>query len=221
VIKKLILLSLIIFVASGQSVFAKTMYTSDITEISVRQGRDTSYPVIKTLKSNEPVTVLESSNGWSKIQLPDGKEGWLISSYLTDKAPPSPTAPEAGKKMEQITLQLEATGAENERLKKEIQSLKAQLDNNLKNLANLQASVDGNPADSEEFLALKAKLNTISAEAKEKTDKIKELEKQLAGVGKDPGQYKCYLYLFLAGAGVLLLGMMIGSSAKRRRSSLL
>jgi SH3 domain protein len=221
VIKKVILLILIVLVAWAPAVFAKTMYTSDVTEISVRQGRDTSYPIIKTLKSNEPVTVLESSDGWSKIQFADGKEGWLVSSYLTDKTPGSAASPEMEKKTDQMALQLKATGEENERLKNDIQSLKSQLDINMKNIGDLRASTNPNPVESEEFLALKAKLDQISAESQEKTHRINELQQQLAEMGKNPSDYKCYLYLFLAGAGVLLLGMIIGSSTKRRRSSLL
>lgn len=218
---KIMLLSLIILIAWGTPVFSTTMYTSDITEISVRQGQDTSYPVIKTLKSNEPVTVLESSHGWTKIQLPDGKEGWLISSYLTDKKPGAAAPSEALKNMEQIQLQLTAAEEEKERLKKEIGSLKSELDINMKSLADLRASANGNPVESEEFLALKAKLDQASADANDKAKRINELEEELASAGKSSSEFKCYLYLFLAGAGVLLLGMMIGSSAKRRRSSLL
>jgi signal transduction histidine kinase len=120
-----------------------------------------------------------------------------------------------------MQLQLKAAHEENERLKKEIQSLKSQLDTSMKSLADLRASANGNPVESEEFLALKAKLDQISADAKDKANRIIELEEQLAGAGKSSNEYKCYLYLFLAGAGVLLLGMMIGSSTKRRRSSLL
>jgi SH3 domain protein len=220
VIQKVIA-TLIILIAWGQPIFAKTMYTSDITEISVRQGKDTSYPVIRTLKSNEQVAVLESSNGWSKIQMSDGKEGWLVSSYLTDKHPGNAASPDAEKKTDQISLQLKAAGEENERLTKEIQTLKSQLDINMKNLADLRASTNGKPMESEEFLALKAKADQLTADAKEKAGRINELEQQLAGSGKNPSEYKSYLYFFLAGAGVLLLGMIIGSSNKRRRSSLL
>ncbi len=220
-IKKSICFSGVILIAWISTIFARTMYTSDITEISVREGRDTSYPVITTLKSNQPVTVLESINGWSRIQSADGKEGWLITSYLTDKMPGSAAAPETARKMDQMALQLKGAGEENERLKKEIQTLKSQLDTSNQALSELRASATENPAGSEEILSLKARLDQISAEAAEKTKKIQFLEQQLAGGGDNASQYKCYVYIFLAGAGVLLLGMMIGSSAKRRRSSLL
>jgi SH3 domain protein len=220
VIQKMIAF-LVLLLAWGLPVSAKTMYTSDITEISVRQGRDTSYPVIQTLKSNEQVNVLESANGWSKIQLPDGKEGWLVSSYLTDKAPAFASSPESEKKMDQMTFQLKTAGEENDRLKKETQDLKTQLDNNLKNLADRRHSSSQNPLESEEFKALKTKSENLAAEIKKKADRINELEQQLADSGKNPGEYKYYVYMFLAGAGVLILGMIIGSSTKRRRSSLL
>lgn len=210
-----------VLLAWGPAVFAKTMYTSDITEISLRQGRDTSYPIIKTLKSNELVTVLESSNGWSKIQLADGKEGWLVTSYLTDKTPGSAPSPETEKNMDQMALQIKTTEEENERLKKEIQSLKTQMDSAMKDPGDLRGSTNPNPVESEEFLALKAKLDQISAESQEKAHRISKLQQQLADAGKNPSNNKCYLYLFLAGAGVLLLGMIIGASNKRRRSSLL
>ena len=201
--------------------FAKTMYTSDITAINVRQGNETKFPIIATLKSGQQVTVLESAQGWTKIQLPDGKQGWLITSYLTDEKPADSQPLPLNKKTEEIQQQLNAALKENEALKKENEALKSQLQDSMKKLSYTNVANAPNPKDSEEFLSLKAKFDQLSAEAAEKQKKIEELNRQPAGAGGMKEQNKYYLYMFLAGAGVLILGMMIGASSKRRRSSLL
>jgi len=202
-------------------VYAKTMYTSDITEINVRQGRDTSFPIVETLKSGQSVTVLESSNGWSKIQLADGKQGWLISSYLTDEKAADALTPQAKKKLDDLSNQNQAMVAENENLKKEILSLKSQIDDNAKKLSDMKVTNDVSPLESKEYLTLKADFDKMSSELKEKNKRINELEQQSVENGNTGRFNKYYIYFFLAGAGVLILGMLIGSSTKKRRSSLL
>jgi SH3 domain protein len=220
---KKMIISFLILVGWALPTFAKTMYTSDITSISVRQGNDTKFPIIATLKSGQEVTILESAQGWTKIQLPDGKQGWLVSSYLTDEKPAAAQAPPS-KRTEDLTQQLNTSIKEVENLKKENQSLKFQLEDYAKKLRDADASKAAYPAKSEEFAALKTNFEKMSAEAAKKDQKIKELEQRTTAAGPSPdikSDYKCYVYMFLAGAGVLLLGMMIGASNKRRRSSLL
>ncbi len=220
-IHKFAVLSLMMLTIGVSAPAAKTMYTSDTTVINVRKGKDTSFPVIATLKSNEPVTVLESAQGWTKIQLADGTQGWLISSYLSDTPPAQAPSIDNSSKTDHLARQLKVFGEENERLKKQLQSLQTQLDMQSKELSDLRASAKAHPESAKEAAALKAKLDQISIESDAKSKRIAELERQASQAGGDSGRYKCYLYLFLSGAGVLLLGMMIGANTKRRRSSLL
>ncbi|EPZ58182.1 beta- N-acetylglucosaminidase [Paraclostridium sordellii] len=53
------------------------------TSLNVRSGPSTSHGIIGSLKNNEKVEVISESNGWSKIK-PNGKEGYVSSTYLKD-----------------------------------------------------------------------------------------------------------------------------------------
>jgi SH3 domain protein len=218
---KKFVLSWLILIIWALPVRAKTMYTSDITEINVRQGRDTSFPIVETLKSGQQVTVLESSHGWSKIQLANGKQGWLITGYLSDAKNTGVDASQFTKKIDDLSHQVQAATGENENLKKENLSLKSQIEDVTKNLSIMKSSNTVNPVETKEYLTLKANFDKVSAQLNEKIKKIEELEQQTTGTGIAGGVNRYYLYFFLAGAGVLALGIIIGSSTKRRRSSLL
>lgn len=62
----------------------KTMYVTNVsTSLNVRKGPSTKYTVVGSLKNKDKVTVYKTKNGWSRI----GTDRWVLSSYLTSKAP--------------------------------------------------------------------------------------------------------------------------------------
>ena len=65
-----------------------TMYVGDKVKIPMRADASIAKNnVINHLSINTPVTLIKKQeNGWSNIKV-DGKSGWMISRYLTDKKP--------------------------------------------------------------------------------------------------------------------------------------
>lgn len=61
---------------------ASTKGTVTASKLNVRSGPGTNYDSIHTLWQGNVVTVIEGSNGWYKIQLSNGKTGWVSGSYL-------------------------------------------------------------------------------------------------------------------------------------------
>lgn len=53
------------------------------TSLNVRSGPSTKYNVLTTVKKNEKLTILDSSNGWYNVRLSSGKEGWASANYIT------------------------------------------------------------------------------------------------------------------------------------------
>ncbi len=53
------------------------------TDLNVRSGPGTSYDSIGGVSIEENVTVLEEDGEWLKVQLGNGTEGWVSSSYVT------------------------------------------------------------------------------------------------------------------------------------------
>ena len=54
--------------------------------LNVRSGPSTDNEVIGKLYENNTVKILESSNGWYKIQKNDGQTGWVSGEYITFKS---------------------------------------------------------------------------------------------------------------------------------------
>ncbi|HKZ34914.1 MAG TPA: PEGA domain-containing protein [Patescibacteria group bacterium] len=49
--------------------------------LRVRSGAGTTFPEVTRVKPTETFGYLEERGGWYKVQLPDGKEGWVSGEY--------------------------------------------------------------------------------------------------------------------------------------------
>ena len=72
------------------AVVEKTMYVNS-NVINVRSAETKDSDSIDQLKKGAQVTVVSENNGWSKVK-ENGKEGYILSSLLTDKKPEVPTS---------------------------------------------------------------------------------------------------------------------------------
>ena len=73
---------------ADNSTTGTTKYVSASVGLNVRSGAGTSYSKLGKLEYKEKVTVLSTSNGWSKINY-NGKTGYVDSSYLQSTVPGS------------------------------------------------------------------------------------------------------------------------------------
>jgi SH3-like domain-containing protein len=62
----------------------KTVYVTDNLNLPLRTGPSSQRKVIALVKSGDEIRVLKSSNAWAKVRTANGKEGWVISRYLTE-----------------------------------------------------------------------------------------------------------------------------------------
>ena len=73
---------------TDNSTTGTTKYVSASVGLNVRSGAGTSYSKLGKLEYKENVTVISTSNGWSKINY-NGKTGYVDSSYLQSTVPGS------------------------------------------------------------------------------------------------------------------------------------
>ena len=111
------------------------MYVSQDCEITVRTGASTEHKIIAMLKPGASVEVLEPGDEWSQVRTSSGKEGWMLSRYLTSREPPALTLDRTEKKVEQLTAQhndiMEKNAtleAENKRLESTLASTRTSLE---------------------------------------------------------------------------------------------
>ncbi len=215
--------SLIVFfiVLFSTAVYAETMYIADTIKITFRTGPGIDRKIIAMIKSGERVEVLKSEEPveeWSFVRLTNGKEGWVLSRFLTPKEPDELALIKLKKKHNALKNQASYLIEENKVYKKENKELNSELKKNKELFNNIKSSYETLQKESAEFLELKSNYKKTSSQFAELTEKAGKLEEDLTKLLLHQN-----IKWFLSGAGVLLFGFIIGFSAKRqrRRSSLL
>jgi SH3 domain protein len=203
------------------AVQAETMYVDDIIKITVRTGPGINHKIVAMIKSGERVEVLkpeEPETDWSLVRITNGKEGWVLSRFLTPKEPDGLVLGRYKKKHSVLKNQAVSLIEENNVYKKENKKLNSELKTNKEMSDKIKSSYETLKKESAEFLELKSNYGKTSSKLIEQTKKAKKLEEELTSLLLHQN-----IKWFLSGAGVLLLGFVIGFSTKRqrRRSSLL
>jgi len=181
---------------------AEQYYVSQRMEITMRTGPGVSYKIMAMLPSGDGVNMVDYGKEWSKVQTADGKEGWVLSRYMTKEVPVNLMVKELQKKNSELSAMLAQVKSENMALS----GTKEKLLGKEKDYNDLKQR-------SANFLEIEQKYN----------DAVRQLEEQKVFIEQCNSQsHKEILYSFSIGAGVLIIGIILGISAKKqRRSSLL
>ena len=207
---------LLVFVPT--SVQAQTMYVSEIIEITLRTGPGIDHKVIAMVKSGQPLEVLEPGPEWSKVRLANQKEGYMLSRFLNNKKPNELILDELKEKYTDLESTLNSLKEENRKQKEQNESLMSELAAKNEQLTGMTDSYDALKADSSEFLNLKTDYKNIKSQLADQTQKAEAFEEAYTKLQK-----RQIFRWALTGAGILLVGFLVGMSSKRqrRRSTLL
>ena len=199
-------LILIISLSSLSTAIAETKYVSDTLEITMRTGPSTGYKINRMLKSGTQLTVLDTDSeaGYTKVRT-GGTEGWVLTRFLMNE----PAAKEQlAKALETIQVLKSSSSTaqtdlitlkeahqklqkESRRLSVENQALSKELTSIKKTAANALNLDSENRKLTKEFLSLERNHQLLQ----QQTEALKDRRE------KD---------WFIAGAGVLIVGMILG-----------
>ena len=193
-------------------VYAETMYVSDILKLTLRTGPTTEHKILAVIESGQQLEVVEFGQEWSQVQLPNGKEGWVLSRYLTANETNNFKLDRLQTKHKNLTTQAAALLEENNRLQAENKKLEAAFKTNQKQADKARSDYETLKAEAAEFLNLKSKYEEVVSQLREQTAKAEKFEEQLSRL-----EMSTYIKWFLAGSGVLIVGFIIGFSTKRQR----
>ncbi len=194
---------------------AEAMYVDDIIKITVRTGPGIDHKIVAMIKSGEKVEVLKSEEpekDWSLVRITNGKEGWVLSRFLTSKEPDGLVLDKLKKKHNVLKNQAVSLIEENNVYKKENKKLNSELKTNKEISNKTKSSYETLKKESAKFLELKSNYEKTSSKLIEQTKKAEKLEEELTNLLLHQN-----IKWFLSGAGVLLLGFVIGFSTKRQR----
>jgi SH3 domain protein len=189
-------------------VHAQTVrYVTDSLKLEARQGPGTNYKITNMLDSGTRVTVLEDDpeTGYSRIALDDGTELWILTRFLMDEPAARNQLGEAQEKFAReremardLASQLETLG----QTASEIEQHRSELARDKKVLQTELAQIKQAAADT---LAIKDRNQSLNNRLESMAADL-EAAKQRNRALKERSERDW----FLAGAGVLLGGMIFG-----------
>ncbi|MBW2669286.1 MAG: TIGR04211 family SH3 domain-containing protein [Deltaproteobacteria bacterium] len=208
----------ICLVLFSTAVMAETKYINDKMKITLRTGPAKDRKIIALLNIGQKVKVLKPGEEWTQVRLDKGKEGWVVSRFLTNKVPSRIALEILKNKHKALSARDALLLEESKTLKAENKAFGNDLAATKKRLQALNTSHETLKKASAEFLDLQSKYKKMSAKLAEQTQKANKYEEDLTKL-----LWNKNIKWFLSGAGVLILGFIIGFSTKRqrRRSSLL
>ena len=187
--------------------FAAPAWVSDQFEITLRSGPSTSNAIQLMVNSGLRLEVLErdTDSGYSRVRTPGGTEGWVLSRYLMSE-------PSAREQLETLTGQLTNATSRGSSLDTQMKAVKAEYDSANKQIAKLgreKAAVEKELAEIKRTAANVLAINTQNqslmdqlAAAQIKADTLEQENRQLSS--------QTTRYWFMAGALVLLIGVLLG-----------
>ena len=194
---------------------ARTMYATDTFEIVVRSEKQIAgRNIIKVLPSGAAIEVRDLDDAWAVVRLEDGRTGYVEKKHLIDREPYKITAErlqlEVGQQRERLatlTQQLATLRDEHQRLQKSSGLSEARLQDVSQKYEQLRQD-----ATTTQFLETREKyagLQRVHAEA----------QQQLGTLSKEYTSLKnsTRLTWFLSGAGVILVGWLMGMASERWR----
>jgi SH3 domain protein len=230
----LVILLIVAFTVSASinSVFADTRYVSDRLIISVRDGQNPNAAVLGYIETAAPVDVLEEKEDLLRIRTEDLIEGWVRAKYIDSEKPKVLIIENLENEIKALNKDIKTVKNEQDSVsntlsktkkmyQEEIEELKEEVNINQKFAAKAKS----------DFIQLNKKYTNLLKNSKNtgkligEVEKLKKLNaelnteiKSLRSDRKNPLKSN-RIQSFIAGAGVLLFGFILGGSVKKRKRS--
>ncbi len=196
----------------ASAVQAETMYVRDILKITMRAGRGTEYKILEVLESGQEVETLSIDDEWARVRLQNGKEGWVSGKYLTPEKTSSQILKRLQEKESLLGSQLSVLRTENAKLSGEVKGLGLQLAESRQNLVEITKTYENLKNNSGGYIQLESDHKKVAQKLAEQSKKAESLEDELTKVLQQQN-----IKWFFSGAAVLILGIIIGYSARREK----
>jgi len=207
-----------ILILSGAGfVMAETWYVTDALEITLRTGPQLDRKITAMLKSGQPMEMVEAGEEWSLVRMPSGREGYVLNRFIKTEIPLKLRLAKLQQKYDNLAegaaeplKKIQTLNGENTRLRFSLE----QAQKDLKALQKSYAELRETTADARR---IKKEREQLAGELAAQTRQTRSLKTALAAAEKKNTQW-----WFIAGAGVLLFGFVVGFAVRprRKRSSL-
>jgi len=203
---------IVVFVLLTGSAHAQSRYVTDELSITVRSGQSSGHRVLASLPSGTPVEVLSENadTGYARVRTADGTEGYALTRYIQSEKPAQVKLAEARKELESLRQKLQAqaetdTAKELNELKSKYQSLKLRYDTLEFENVQLSQQLDAVKENAANVVSLMDERDEALQRANRLSTQLDEL--RVKNMELENHSDKKW---FMAGAGVLILGIVVG-----------
>jgi SH3 domain protein len=182
-----------------ESAHADRRYVSDRLIITLREAPGKDSAVLRTLRTDTPVEVLEESGQYLRVRTEEGEEGWVAAQYLSSEVPKLIIIAGLKKEIDRLKARIKEFESGSNPLSDQLDATKQRHLEKVKELEESAAEIIG-------------ERNRLRKENDRLHRDIEDLQKENArfkGTGK--------LRWFLAGAAVFCLGLIAGQVARRKK----
>ncbi len=193
----------------------KYRYVSDVLVITMRSGQSNEHRIIRTLESGEKLRVLQSGKDYTRVKTDKGETGWVLTRYLSEEQVARVLLPPIKTRLEKLEKENTELSASLKEITRERDSLKVAA-------ASLERLEQKHKKLLEESVRWKdeaSKSGNLTEASKDLARKNATLESQIDLMMRElrslrEGNNRLW---FLSGAGVILIGIVIGVMIARSR----
>lgn len=186
---------------------AEPAWVSDEFEITLRTGPSTSNAIEAMLPSGAELEVLERdpASGYSRVRTAGGAEGWVLTRYLMDE-------PSAREQLRSLTGQLTDATSQGASLREQLASIRSEHRAAEQRIEALETDKRQLEEELAEIRRASANTLAINDENRVLRDELSTAELRIETLEHESRQLASQnnRYWFLAGALVLLVGMVLG-----------
>jgi len=213
-------------------VLAETLYVTDQLVITVRRGASNQHAIIKSVKTDTPLEVLEHVEGdkYAKVRLTSGEEGYVLVQYLSSDTPKTHIISRLEKEVEKLRIKLEVVENERNQLTEDLKYIKEEASGNSEELKSYASDLESELSKTRQELQ---SLNGTYATLLDKSEKIMEISSERDSLLENNRQLISEVRLlsdeksrlmrsgmikwFLAGGGVFFFGWLIGKVSRKKK----
>jgi SH3 domain protein len=208
------------------STHADTRYVSDMLILTLREGQGPQYKIIRTLKTGTPIEVLEESTRYLRVRTQEGEEGWVEKQYISPEEPKAVILAGLKKETNRLKARVEELEIDQAALLDQLNAAKQSHTAKVKEASRLNMELR---QITEKYSALLDKSGNVAELIKEndllyrENERLQAANDRLNTEAKHPQQEIArlrrteMLWLFLAGAGVFFVGLIVGKISKKKR----
>ena len=198
---------LIVAMLGISNVWAK-QYITGVQKVTFRIGPGIDNKIIAMMETGTGVKLIESGESWSKVKDSEGREGYIMNRFLTKDVPYELRYKWLAGQHKKLKEELAQVRDQQKDLNQDLSTAKRELASTKENLQSTASNYEQLKEGSSEYLALKQKYDAAKSTLSGLTTKVDMLQEKLS---------LYYFTWFLTGAGILLLGWMIGFFSKKRK----